>query len=127
MDRIIEEACTCCNVRQEDVYGKSRKADIVEVRQLSMYLAQKYTTLTNRCTRNIHNGVIDISSKYLALFRAPVIDIRAAPRGVFQPCCVGMNRHIQHILLDGTHHGISLIDTGIHTVAAGQHSFYMRT
>ena len=47
VDRIIEEACTCCNVRQEDVYGKSRKADIVEVRQLSMYLAQKYTTLTN--------------------------------------------------------------------------------
>lgn len=47
LDRIIEEACTCCNIRQEDVYGKSRKANIVEVRQMSMYLAQKYTTLSN--------------------------------------------------------------------------------
>ena len=46
MDQIIETACEHYNIRQEDVYGKSRKANIVLVRQVSMYLAQHYTKLT---------------------------------------------------------------------------------
>lgn len=47
IDKIIEKTATHYNVRQEDIYGKSRKADIVIARQLCMYLAQKYTQLTN--------------------------------------------------------------------------------
>lgn len=41
-------SCTCehFNVREEDVFGKSRKAEIVTVRQMSMYLAHKHTKLT---------------------------------------------------------------------------------
>jgi len=46
MDSIIESACEHYNIRQEEIYGKSRKANIVLVRQLSMYLAQHYTKLT---------------------------------------------------------------------------------
>jgi chromosomal replication initiator protein len=46
MDTIIESTCEFYNVRQEDVYGKSRKANIVLARQLSMYLAQQHTKLT---------------------------------------------------------------------------------
>ncbi|HBC29503.1 MAG TPA: chromosomal replication initiator protein DnaA [Prevotellaceae bacterium] len=46
MDQIVEHACEYFQIRQEDVYGKSRKANIVLVRQLSMYLAQHHTQLT---------------------------------------------------------------------------------
>jgi chromosomal replication initiator protein len=46
MDQIIECTCEHCNIRQEDVYGKSRKANIVLARQLSMYFAQQLTKLT---------------------------------------------------------------------------------
>ena len=102
------------------------RTDTVAVLHLIPRLVLRYTALTDSCTRNIHNGIIDRSSKQLSLFRTPVIDIRAASGGVLQPSCVGMNRNIQHIFIERTHHGISLIDTGIHTVAAGKHSFYMR-
>ncbi len=47
VDNIVEEVSNHFCVRQEDIYGKSRKADIVLVRQLSMYLAQQHTKLTN--------------------------------------------------------------------------------
>ena len=46
MDAIIESACAHYNIKQEEIYGKSRKANIVLVRQLSMYLAQQHTKLT---------------------------------------------------------------------------------
>ncbi|MDD6124728.1 MAG: chromosomal replication initiator protein DnaA [Paraprevotella sp.] len=46
MDQIVERTCDYFQIRQEDVYGKSRKANIVLVRQLSMYLAQHHTQLT---------------------------------------------------------------------------------
>ena len=42
----MERTCDYFQIRQEDVYGKSRKANIVLVRQLSMYLAQHHTQLT---------------------------------------------------------------------------------
>ena len=47
MDSIIENACSCCNVTADEVYGSSRKANIVEVRQLVMYLAQKHANYNN--------------------------------------------------------------------------------
>lgn len=47
VDQIVERACDFFQIRQEDVYGKSRKAGIVLVRQLSMYLAQHHTQLTS--------------------------------------------------------------------------------
>lgn len=46
IDQIITTTCEHFNVREEDVFGKSRKADIVTVRQISMYLAHKHTKLT---------------------------------------------------------------------------------
>ncbi|MCR4922028.1 MAG: chromosomal replication initiator protein DnaA [Bacteroidaceae bacterium] len=46
MEQIVECTCEHCHVRQEDVYGKSRKAKIVQARQLSMYFAQQLTKLT---------------------------------------------------------------------------------
>ena len=46
IDQIIECTCEHCHIRQEDVYGKSRKANIVVARQLSMYFAQQLTKLT---------------------------------------------------------------------------------
>lgn len=46
IDQIISCTCQHFNVREEDVFGKSRKADIVTVRQMSMYLAHKHTKLT---------------------------------------------------------------------------------
>lgn len=47
IDHIVEETSSHFNIRQEDVYGKSRKAEIVLARQISMYLAQTHTNLTN--------------------------------------------------------------------------------
>lgn len=47
IDQIVERACDYFQIKQEDVYGKSRKAGIVLVRQLSMYLAQHHTHLTS--------------------------------------------------------------------------------
>ena len=72
VDKIVEETCVCCKVRQDDVYNKSRKAEIVEARQLSMYLAQKYTTLSisrigtligNRNHATVSHGIKNIEKK----------------------------------------------------------------
>ena len=46
IDQIITCTCEHFNVREEEVFGKSRKANIVTVRQMSMYLAHKHTKLT---------------------------------------------------------------------------------
>ena len=46
IDQIITCTCELYNVKEEEVFGKSRKAKIVTVRQVSMYLAHKHTKLT---------------------------------------------------------------------------------
>lgn len=45
IDDIIERVCNHYNVSQQNVMSKSRKRDYVVVRQVSMYLAQKYTKM----------------------------------------------------------------------------------
>jgi len=46
IDQIITCTCEHFNVKEEEVFGKSRKANVVTVRQMSMYLAHKHTKLT---------------------------------------------------------------------------------
>ena len=46
IDQIVSTTCEHFNVKEEDIFGKSRKAEIVMVRQMSMYLAHKHTKLT---------------------------------------------------------------------------------
>ena len=46
IDQIITCTCEHFNVKEEELFGKSRKANIVTVRQMSMYLAHKHTKLT---------------------------------------------------------------------------------
>lgn len=45
VDDILETVCQHYNVSQQNVFSKSRKRDYVQVRQISMYLAQKYTKM----------------------------------------------------------------------------------
>ncbi|MBP3837620.1 MAG: chromosomal replication initiator protein DnaA [Prevotella sp.] len=45
VDEIVEQVCEHLNVSPTDVSGKSRKKEIVQARQLSMYLAQKHTKM----------------------------------------------------------------------------------
>ena len=45
VDEIIETVCNHFNVSPSAVGGKSRKRDFVVARQVSMYLAQKYTKM----------------------------------------------------------------------------------
>jgi chromosomal replication initiator protein len=45
VDDILEKVCHHYNVEQQHVFSKSRKRDFVMVRQVSMYLAQKYTKM----------------------------------------------------------------------------------
>ncbi len=45
VDDILEKVCNHYNVPQQHVFSKSRKRDFVMVRQVSMYLAQKYTKM----------------------------------------------------------------------------------
>lgn len=45
IDDIVEKVCGHFNVSQQQVYSRSRKRDYVIVRQVSMYLAQKYTKM----------------------------------------------------------------------------------
>ncbi len=46
VEDIMSQVCAYCNVKKADIYTASRKANIVEVRQISMYLAHKYTKLS---------------------------------------------------------------------------------
>ena len=45
VDDILEKVCNHFNVTQQNVFSRSRKRDYVLVRQVSMYLAQKYTKM----------------------------------------------------------------------------------
>lgn len=45
VDEILDKVCTHYNVSQQNVFSKSRRRDYVIVRQVSMYLAQKYTKM----------------------------------------------------------------------------------
>jgi len=45
VDDILEKVCTHYGVSQQNVFSRSRKRDYVLVRQISMYLAQKYTKM----------------------------------------------------------------------------------
>jgi chromosomal replication initiator protein len=45
IDDILEKVCQHYNVAQQHIFSKSRKRDYVQVRQVSMYLAQKYTKM----------------------------------------------------------------------------------
>ncbi len=45
IDDILEKVCGHYNINQQDVVSRSRKRDYVMVRQISMYLAQKYTKM----------------------------------------------------------------------------------
>ena len=45
IDDILEHVCRHFGVKQQEVVSKSRKRDFVQVRQVSMYLAQKYTKM----------------------------------------------------------------------------------
>ena len=45
IDDILEKVCKHYGVTQQEIMSKSRKRDFVQVRQVSMYLAQKYTKM----------------------------------------------------------------------------------
>ena len=45
VDDILEKVCGHYKVSQQQVFSRSRKRDFVIVRQVSMYLAQKYTKM----------------------------------------------------------------------------------
>ncbi len=45
IDDILEAVCRHYGVSQQNVFSKSRKREYVQVRQISMYLAQKYTKM----------------------------------------------------------------------------------
>jgi chromosomal replication initiator protein dnaA len=47
VDLILEKVCEYFKVKQEDIFTSSRKQNVVQVRQISMYLAQKYTDLSS--------------------------------------------------------------------------------
>ncbi len=47
VDLILNKVCNYFNVKQDDIFTKSRKQAIVQVRQIAMYLAQKYTNLSS--------------------------------------------------------------------------------
>ena len=45
IDDILEKVCSHFGVTQQNVFSKSRKREYVQARQVSMYLAQKYTKM----------------------------------------------------------------------------------
>ena len=45
IDDILERVCQHYGVSQQHVFSKSRKRELVQVRQVSMYLAQKLTKM----------------------------------------------------------------------------------
>jgi chromosomal replication initiator protein len=45
IDDILETVCNHYGVSQQNVFSKSRKRELVQVRQISMYFAQKYTKM----------------------------------------------------------------------------------
>ena len=72
IDQIITCTCEHFKVKEDEVFGKSRKANIVTVRQMSMYLAHKHTKLTaskigiyvgNRDHATVLHGIKNISTR----------------------------------------------------------------
>ena len=51
IDEIMEKVCNHYGVSQQSAFGKSRKRNYVQVRQVSMYLAQKHTKMPTPATR----------------------------------------------------------------------------
>ena len=47
IEDILKTLCKHWSVSQEEVFSKSRKANIVMVRQVAMYMAQQHTKLTS--------------------------------------------------------------------------------
>lgn len=47
VDLILDKVCGYFNVKQDDIFTASRKQAIVQVRQIAMYLTQKYTDLSS--------------------------------------------------------------------------------
>lgn len=47
IDLILEKTCEYFGVKQEDIFTASRKQNIVQVRQIAMFLTQKYTNLSS--------------------------------------------------------------------------------
>lgn len=47
VDLILENVCSYFKVKQEDIFTSSRKQQVVQVRQIAMFLAQKYTELSS--------------------------------------------------------------------------------
>ena len=47
IDLILEKTCEYFGVKQEEIFTASRKQNIVQVRQIAMFLAQKYTNLSS--------------------------------------------------------------------------------
>ena len=47
IDLILEKVCGYFNIEKEEIFTKSRKQNIVQVRQVAMYLAQKHTELSS--------------------------------------------------------------------------------
>lgn len=46
LDDILEQTCICCNVSKEEIFSQTRRANVVQARQITMYLAQKHTDLS---------------------------------------------------------------------------------
>lgn len=72
IEQIITCTCEHFNVKEEEVFGKSRRANVVTVRQMSMYLAHKHTKLTaskigvyvgNRDHATVLHGIKTIDSR----------------------------------------------------------------
>ena len=75
IEQIITCACEHFNVKEEEVFGKSRRAKVVTVRQMSMYLAHKHTKLTaskigiyvgNRDHATVLHGIKTINTRLKA-------------------------------------------------------------
>lgn len=46
IDSIIDCTCEACSVSKTDLFSASRKANVVQARQIAMFLAEKYTDLS---------------------------------------------------------------------------------
>lgn len=46
IDEILDQACLVCKVSKDEIFSSTRKAPVVQARQVSMYLAQKHTDLS---------------------------------------------------------------------------------
>lgn len=61
IDSILQKVCSHFSVKDKDLLSPSRKRDLVQARQISMYLSQKYTNLSSTQI-GIHIGKRDHST-----------------------------------------------------------------